>query len=586
MVGFQNIGCNTATPIFFVSPFDSLANSAFREFIAVCVFNNTDTVQGGPVAFLAKANVSSVNWQYNATASISYRVLYNVALQSFFPDLHWSVVSGDSSRSSVLRNLWYLSEPVAAATSTHYSEFMPAMSAALLLLECDKFSKLDSTALVCDASSVTEGQKSIVVTPLSPSFVGLEQVRLSVRVLPVLSILSSTIPALGNPRFLFKITGLDPTFAYQLICTFRSSVTSTLYSNTVDSVIVSPSLFACAAPAIDAAGASWTFRVSSALANFALDAPSQVSVLDLPRVIATNIDPSVGSSVPVSMLFSRKESMCCKLSAPLTASTRSLELVGGAYATVPSPSFAGLEQYGISLWIKASPASKDDMWSNLVSSKTEANGFSVSIKHINQASAPGTLAVIKFCAYVLIDSVSSEKCVSSNSSGSATLPLSNVWTHIVAGVNSTFGDVLLVVNGQYFTLKDVPFTINLNPTRSVVVLGHRTAGTPYDGLIDNVRLFSVFPTPDFVTDLYQGTFSSYPLANLMMSLTFDDDDGRDEVSGNTITSNYPAGYSVKGQWFATCNSADLTDPFTYSVRYNESHFLLQTSETEEPSWIR
>jgi len=75
MVGSQNIGCNTATPIFFVSPFDSLANSAFREFIAVCVFNNTDTVQGGPVAFLAKANVSSVNWQYNATASISYRVL-------------------------------------------------------------------------------------------------------------------------------------------------------------------------------------------------------------------------------------------------------------------------------------------------------------------------------------------------------------------------------------------------------------------------------------------------------------------------------------------------------------------------------
>jgi len=115
---------------------------------------------------------------------------------------------------------------------------------------------------------------------------------------------------------------------------------------------------------------------------------------------------------------------------------------------------------------------------------------------------------------------------------------------------------------------------------------HRTAGTPHDGLIDNVRLFSVFPTPDFVTDLYQGTFSSYPLANLMMSLTFEDDDGRDEVSGNTITSNYLAGYSVKGQWFATCNSADLTDPFTYSARYNESHFLLQASETEEPSWIR
>jgi len=104
------------------------------------------------------------------------------------------------------------------------------------LLEEDYLSKilvLHSTALVCDASSVTEGQKSIVVTPLSPSFVGLEQVRLSVRVLPVLSILC----------------------------------------------------------------------------------------------------------------------------------------------------------------------------------------FSVSIKHINQASAPGTLAVIKFCAYVLIDSVSSEKCVSSNSSG-------------------------------------------------------------------------------------------------------------------------------------------------------------------------
>ena len=114
------------------------------------------------------------------------------------------------------------------------------MSAAALLLECHKYSKLDSTALVCNASS--EGQKSIVVTPLLPSFVGLEQVRLSGRVLPVLSLLSLTIPALGNPWFMFKITGLDPTFAYQLICTFRSSVTSTLYSNTVDSVIGSPSL--------------------------------------------------------------------------------------------------------------------------------------------------------------------------------------------------------------------------------------------------------------------------------------------------------------------------------------------------------
>ena len=39
-------------------------------------------------------------------------------------------------------------------------QFMPSMSAMSLILECDKFSKLDSTALVCDASSVTEGQKS------------------------------------------------------------------------------------------------------------------------------------------------------------------------------------------------------------------------------------------------------------------------------------------------------------------------------------------------------------------------------------------------------------------------------------------
>jgi hypothetical protein len=439
---------------------------------------------------------------------------------------------------------------------------------------------LDATTLVCDANSVTEGQKSIVVTPSSPSFFGLEQVRLSVRVLPTLSLLSLTIPALGTPRFLFKITGLDPTFVYQLICTFRSSATSIRYSNSVDSVIGFPSLFACVAPAIDAAGASWTFGVTSANANFTLAEPSQVSVLDLLRVNATNVDSSVGSSVPVSMAFLRKESMSCKLSGPLSVSPRSLELVGGAYATIPAPSFVSLvQQFGISLWIKASPANQDDMWSKVVSSMNSLNGFSISIKHLNQASATGTAAVIKFCAYALINSASSEKCVYST-----TLPLTNVWTHIVAGLNGAFGDVILVINGQYFTIKE-PFTsFAINP--SVIVFGHNSAAAPYDGLIDNFRMFSVFPSPDLVTELFQRSFSVYPPLNLMMSLSFDDDDWRDEVSGRTATGHTQAYSNIKGQWFAHCDSSNPLDAFTYSVRYNESHFLLRLSDAEAPSWIR
>jgi hypothetical protein len=161
------------------------------------------------------------------------------------------------------------------------------------------------------------------------------------------------------------------------------------------------------------------------------------------------------------MAFLLNESMSCKLSGPLYVSPRS--------ATIPAPSFVSpVQQFGISLCIKASPANRDDIRSKVVSSMNALNGFSISIKHLNQDSAIGNSAVTKFCAHVLIKYASSEKCVYST-----TLYLTDVWTHIVAGLNGAFGHVIPVINGQYFTTLERFPVFAINP--SGMVVGHHEA---------------------------------------------------------------------------------------------------------------
>jgi len=136
MVGSQNIGCNMAVPSL-IAPFDSSGSSASREFLFACVINNTDTAQGGPVAMIAKVNVSSVNWKNSATAFISYRVLYNAAPESFVLDPHWSISSGTSSLSTVLRNLRYRSEVIAAYARSHMTIGFLRPNVVLLFCHCD-----------------------------------------------------------------------------------------------------------------------------------------------------------------------------------------------------------------------------------------------------------------------------------------------------------------------------------------------------------------------------------------------------------------------------------------------------------------
>jgi hypothetical protein len=220
---------------------------------------------------------------------------------------------------------------------------------------------LDSKTLACDTSLISEGQKTVVVRPSSSYFFGLAQATVKVRVLPELFVLSSRILAIGNSKFLFKITGLDPNLTHQLTCSFRSPLTSNIYLRSVDSVLGSSSVFSCSSPVIDAAGAAWTFSVSIAAANFTLVETSQILVSDLLRLDASNVDSSVGLDVPISFAFARQEPLFCKLSSPLSIISRSLELAGGAHATIHGPSSSNVHDFSIGLWIKASSAIKHDV---------------------------------------------------------------------------------------------------------------------------------------------------------------------------------------------------------------------------------
>jgi hypothetical protein len=587
MFGTQDIGCSDSN-LALVAPLDSLGSSLFREWISLCVINNTFTSDGGAIAAIAKVNVSSVNRQHEVNATVSYRVLYDVTPQSFLPDVRWMASSTNSSVSFILRKLWLLAEPVTAAgvNPTAYlgnapisdlSNIMPSVVASFLNFESTKFSSLDSSAVACDASSVTEGQKTVVVSPSTQSHFALDRVSLSVRVIPTLSVMSMTISATGNSKFLFKIDGLDSTFDYQLICSFRSSFSSKVYSSFVSSqngFDEMSSLFSCLTPAVDGVGASWTFGVSSSTANFSLVAPSQILVRDQLLMNATDVDSAVGRSVPVSFASNLLESLVCNFSAPLSFTPRSLELVGGAWATIPAP-LMNSRQFSISLWIRASAAIKDDVWTDVLSA---LNFFSISISRSVVNSTK-----IKFCVPVSYGAVSTEKCVISSG-----LSILNVWTHIFAGVDGSFGDIVLAVNDQrpYYSLKLPQFNLIVNVS-NVIVLGQTlpfSDSVPYDGLIDNVRLFSEFLSPKFVSELYQRTFSSYPPVNMIMSLTFDDDEGRDEVSGLKITPHkLPIFLSLKGQWFSSCIHFASGSTFSYPTLYvNGTTFVSRLSDSSEP----
>jgi len=397
-----------------------------------------------------------------------------------------------------------------------------------------------------------------------------------------LVVLSSRILAIGKSKFLFKITGLDPNFTYQLTCSFRSSLTSNIYLRSVDSVLGSSSVFSCSSPVIDAAGAAWTFSVSSAAANFTLVETSQILVSDLLRLDASNVDSSVGRDVPISFAFARPGPLSCKLSSPLSIISRSLELTGGAYATIPGPSSLNLHEFSISLWIKASSAIKHDVWSDVLSN---SNGFSISISSSNQSSANSVK--IKFCVFLSINVSVSENCAISSD-----LPIRNVWTHIFVGVNGAFGRTVLIVNNvdTFEAFRDVSvFSANFNP--SSIVLGQKSSITgadvyPYDGLIDNIRVFSVFVSPNLVSEMYNRSFSAYPPANMIMSLTFDDDVGRDEVSGRIISIQKLPFSTLKGQWFSICSHLASGSVFSYSTLYNLSHYSMRSSDYIASSWIR
>jgi hypothetical protein len=602
MFGSQDIGCKGFSPSFFglAAQFDSFKSSAFREQVALCVINNTDTALGGAVALMAKVDVSSVNRQYDANASVSYRVLFRVTPNQFlFPDPSWSASStSDSSLSSILRKMWFLAEPVTAALNfgalpqitgaTDMSTIMPIVSASNFHLESNQVSKLDFTTLACDTSSVTEGQKSVEISPSLPSYFGFEKVRLSVRVLPSLSVLSLRIPAEGTSKFLFEMTGLDPNFIYQLTCSFRSTLTSKSYSSMAISLIGYSSIFTCVAPAVDASSssspsaASWTFSVSSATANFNIFGPSQVLVIDQLRVNTTSVSSATGRSVPVSFAFSLQESFVCKLSAPLSVTPRSLELVGGAYATIPAPSLSYNNELSISLWMKASPAAQDDKWTDVLAL---TNGFSISIARSGQSLALGNSARVRFCARVLMGAVSSDQCIYS-----AFLPITNVWVHIFASVKGASGDILLAINGQLYDLKVFQFNLNFNS--ALIVLGQNPLSEinaiPFEGIIDNVRVFTAFAfvPSNLFSELFQRSFSSYPPSNMIMSLTFDDDNGRDEVSGQTISIQKTPFSSMKGQWYSDCLHLASGNTFSYSTLYNETHYVFRLPDSAASSWTR
>jgi hypothetical protein len=581
--GSLDIGCKSTSGVAWVAPFDSFESSAFRQWIALCVINNADTANGGAVSLIAMVNISSVNRQYDATALVSYRVLYST--ESFLLDPRWS--TSNSSSSSLLRKLWFLAEPV-SSTVSFGNPVMSVVSASGLFLESYKVSKLDFTTLVCDTSSVSEGQKFIEVTPSLPSYFGLARVTLSVRVLPTLSVMSLQIPASGMSKFLFQITGLDSNFNYQLMCSFRSSLTTNSYNYAASSVVGSSSLFSCAAPAIDSPAvgaviASWTFSASSATAKWNIVEPSKVLVVDQLRVNATNVDSAAGGSVPVSFAFSPQESFVCKLSAPLSGTARSLELVGDVYATIPiTPSFSTFSKFSISMWIKASGAIKDHVWINVLSI---LDGFAISILHSGQSSDFGDSARIKFCANVSMNSISSEQCVYSTF-----LSITNVWTHIFAGVNGASGDLVLAVNNQEpYQLKLFQFdvlTANSNPRLIVLGSSPLPGAISYNGLIDNVRIFSTFISSNLVSELYQRSFSSYPPNNVVMSLTFDDDNGRDEISGQTISIQRLPFSSMKGQWYSDCIQSASGKSFSYSTQYNQSHYVYRSPDSAASSWKR
>jgi hypothetical protein len=86
--------------------------------------------------------------------------------------------------------------------------------------------------------------------------------------------------------------------------------------------------------------------------------------------------------------------------------------------------------------------------------------------------------------------------------------------------------------------------------------------------------------------MYERSFSVYPPANMIMSLTFDDNVGRDEVSGRIISIQKLPFSTLKGQWFSICSHLASGSVFSYSTLYNLSHYSMRSSDYLASSWIR
>lgn len=237
------------------------------------------------------------------------------------------------------------------------------------------------------------------------------------------------------------------------------------------------------------------------------------------------------------------------------ANTHSLDLEASSsqYAYIEDASQTGLDLSGdftIEFWVKFESFPTAGTYSSLVGKLGQASGFSYGLQHFNNS---GTIQISAFaCASdVAIDQVTATYSFSTG-----------IWYHVavtcdISNATATefefYKDGVSLGNGSINTSATVN---SLQNTSTEFAIGRRAGYTTLDGLIDEVRVWSVIRTDEQINAYKRrdvtgqsGLVAYWKLNNSALDETSNNNDLT--VSGGTYSTTVPfTSYSPSGSFIS------------------------------------
>ena len=136
------------------------------------------------------------------------------------------------------------------------------------------------------------------------------------------------------------------------------------------------------------------------------------------------------------------------------------------------------------------------------------------------------------------------------------------WTHI-AVTNSTAGACVMYVNGSAITISQDQCNTTIFNNTPAFTIGKSISAGPYDGRIDDLRIWKRTLTATEISDLYTTPCNFTNGDNFSGQWLFDDNGNDDSGQGNTLTNNNSStfvtsvGYSCGGAGGAPPTIGDI-----------------------------